>query len=523
MTMDKDHAATAVYESPPAIYLSRTQLNFRACPGKATTGAQNFLIENSGGLPLNWTVSDNATWLNCSPTSGTNFGEVSVSVNGSGLVPGTYTGAVTVSDPHAENSPQTVTVTLIVYNAGNTKKPFGYFETPWDGAAVMSSIPVTGWVLDDIEVMSVKIYRQENKDLVYIGDAVFVEGARPDVELAYPNYPKSYQAGWGYMMLTNFLPDGGNGTFILHAIAMDKEGNQVTLGTKTIHCDNAHAVKPFGAIDMPSQGGTAIGANYRNQGWVLTPLPNKIPEDGHTIIVWIDGVNLGNPIYNIYRKDIAALFPGYANSSGAMAYFDFDTTAYENGVHTIQWTAVDNAGNVDGIGSRYFTSQNTGEIARRMAQSAGQESAVFNLNLSQVPPDYSTPIRVKKGYNQNIKPHKQFPDANGNITIEIKELERIELQLFEGTSGLAPLPNFSELPTNNRMGFLVVGNQLRKLPIGSTFNPQRGIFSWIPGPGFVGTYRFIFLEERQNREWSKIFITVNILPKFTGKIHPLKQ
>jgi hypothetical protein len=522
MTMDKDHAATAVYESSPAIYLSRTQLNFGACPGIATTGAQNFLIENTGGLPLNWTISDNATWLNCSPASGTNFGEVSVSVNGSGLAPGTYTGAVTVSDPHAENSPQIVTVTLTVYNVGDTKEPFGYFETPRDGVTVMSSIPVTGWVLDDIEVMSVKIYRQEGKDLVYIGDAVFVEGARPDVELAYPNYPKSYRAGWGYMMLTNFLSDGGNGTFILHAIAMDKEGNQVTLGTKTIYCDNAHAVKPFGAIDTPAQGGTASGSNYRNQGWVLTPLPNKIPEDGHTIIVWIDGIDVGKCKYNIYRSDIAALFPGYANSNGAMAYFDFDTTAYKNGVHTIQWTAVDNYGNVDGIGSRYFTSQNAGGSMERMAQSAGRTAAEFKVNLSQVPPDYFSPIMVKKGHNQNIKPQDRFPDETGNITIEIEELERIELQFSEGTRGLAPLSDFPGPPINKWKGFLVVGDQLRTLPIGSTFNPHKGIFSWQPGPGFVGTYRFIFLEEKQNSEWSKTFITVNILPKFTGGIYSNK-
>jgi hypothetical protein len=372
----------------------------------------------------------------------------------------------------------------------------------------MGSIPVTGWVLDDIEVMSVKIYRQEGKNLVYIGDAVFVEGARPDVELAYPHYPKCYRAGWGYMMLTNFLPDGGNGTFILHAIAMDKEGNQVTLGTKTIYCDNAHAVKPFGAIDTPSQGGTAIGDNYRNQGWVLTPLPNKIPEDGHTIIVWIDGVNVGNPIYNIYRKDIATLFPGYTNSSGAMAYFDFDTTAYKNGVHTIQWTAVDNAGNVDGVGSRYFTVQNTGESAQRMAQSAWQESAALNdqlsmsnVNPSQVPPDYSSPIRVKKGYNQNIKPHRRFPDETGNITIKIEELERIEV-------------HFPGPPTDNWTGFQVVGDQLRALPIGSTFNPQTGIFCWQPGPGYVGKYKLVFIKHISNGKMFKRDVTIKIVSKF---------
>ena len=192
-----------------------------------------------------------------------------------------------------------------------------------------------------------------------------------------------------------------------------------------------------------------------------------------------------------------------------MAYFDFDTTAYKNGVHTIQWTAVDNAGNVDGIGSRYFTVQNTGGSAGRRAQSAERtatgfnvQPSMYNLNPSQVPPDYSTPIRVKKGYNRNLKSHKRFPDETGNITIEIKELERVEIDLGADS---------------NRIGFQVVGNQLRALPIGSTFNPQTGIFCWVPGPGFFGTYRFVFFKEGQNRELFKTFITVNILPKFTGK------
>ncbi len=238
--------------------------------------------------------------------------------------------------------------------------PFGDFATPLDGETVRSSIAVTGWALDNKGVQSVKIYREseDGSTLVYIGDGVFVEGARPDVEAAYPGYPNNSAAGWGYMMLTNFLPDGGNGTFTLHAIATDTDGNSVTLGTKRIFCDNANAVKPFGAIDSPAQGGTASGTNYRNQGWVLTPQPNKVPEDGSTIDVFIDGKKVGNVTYNIYRSDIAGFFPGYANSNGAMAYFDFDTTAYENGVHTIQWAATDNAGNTDGIGSRYFSIQN---------------------------------------------------------------------------------------------------------------------------------------------------------------------
>jgi hypothetical protein len=64
----------------------------------------------------------------------------------------------------------------------------------------------------------------------------------------------------------------------------------------------------------------------------------------------VDGVSIGHPTYSNYRADIASLFPGYANSNGAVGYFYLDTTAYKNGVHTIQWAAADSAGNIDGIG-----------------------------------------------------------------------------------------------------------------------------------------------------------------------------
>ncbi len=241
--------------------------------------------------------------------------------------------------------------------------PFGSLDNPVDGSAVSGTVQITGWTLDDVEVANVKIYRIEGASLVYIGDGAFVEGARPDVAADFPYYPNSQKAGWSYSLVTNSLPDGGNSSYPIQVIATDNEGNQITLGTSTIHCDNANAVKPFGNIDTPAQGGAVSGASYTNSGWVLTPptdtIPiHTIPTDGSTIHVYIDGVNVGHPIYNIYRSDIATLFPGYANSNGAGASFTFDTTAYTDGVHTIQWTATDDAGNSDGIGSRYFNIQN---------------------------------------------------------------------------------------------------------------------------------------------------------------------
>lgn len=214
-----------------------------------------------------------------------------VSVNPTGLTVGTYTGLIQITAPNASNSPRTITVLLHVYDKGNTTSPFGEFATPLEGATTFNSIPITGWALDDIGIASVKIYN----DTTYIGDAVLVEGARPDVESAFPDYPNNYKAGWGYMLLSNMLPDGGNGTYTLYAKVTDIEGNEVMLGSKTITIDNAHALKPFGAMDTPTQGGTASGREYVNYGWALTPMPNLIPQDGSTINVIIDGFFRGMP------------------------------------------------------------------------------------------------------------------------------------------------------------------------------------------------------------------------------------
>ncbi|NIM78901.1 MAG: beta-propeller fold lactonase family protein [Candidatus Aminicenantes bacterium] len=482
-------------EEEPWISLSRSSMTFAATTSGASTQSQDFLIENSGDGSLVWTAAGDQSWLSCSPGAGGGSGVVSVSVNPSGLSAGTYTGNISVSG-NALNSPQTIAVILNVYNQGATIQPFGEFATPANNSTVFGSIPVTGWVLDDIGVASLKICRGNPGSLVYIGDAVFVEGARPDVEQAYPGYPMNYQAGWGYMLLTNFLPNGGNGTFKIHAIATDIEGHQITLGTKTIICDNANAVKPFGAIDTPTQGGMASGKNFINWGWVLTPQPNSIPTDGSTINVYVNGVNIGHPTYNIYRVDIANLFPGYANSDGAIGLFYLDTTAYENGVHTIQWTASDSGGNSDGIGSRYFTIQNTGSNSASIARS----QAVYNSmnQVMKIPIDHSMSLKVKRGFTENVEPGIVHPGEKGISRIELKELERIEIQLSDEGSYI--------------YGYIVAGNKLYPMPTGSTL--KNGIFSWSPGSGFFGRYYLVFVIKDINGDIKRKDVLVEIGPKF---------
>ncbi|MCP4157524.1 MAG: hypothetical protein GY757_57975, partial [bacterium] len=331
-------------------------------------------------------------------------------------------------------------------------------------------------------------------DDTYIGDAVLVEGARPDVEAAYPTNPNNYKAGWGYMMLTNFLPGGGNGGYTITAIATDMEGKQTTLGSKTITVDNTNAVKPFGAIDTPVQGGTVSGP-YRNQGWVLTPLPNTIPIDGSTINVFVDGHDLGHPVYNQPREDIAGYFPENNNSSGPGAYLDIDTTAYANGIHTIYWVATDDAGNVDGIGSRFFTIQNSGSSR----QPAGAQSLQTD-NYCESGGLLSNTVSVlnRVGYGAKVPFTPVVASKDGEMAITLNETKKLELK-FD--------------PASIVNGYIHSDSKQGTLPIGSSI--KGGQFSWIPVAGFSGEYRMTFLLKEKNGTLSRSTILLRILPKFS--------
>jgi len=366
---------------------------------------------------------------------------------------------------------------------------------------------VTGWVLDDIETTKVEIWRDpvagEGSSIVFIGTGIFVEGARPDIETVYPGYPLNYRAGWGYMLLSNFLPNKGNGTYKLYAFANDKEGNKAQLGTKTITCSNATAVKPFGTIDTPVQGGDVSGNPFVNFGWVLTPMPKTVAKNGSTIDVYVDSAKVGNlatapNVYNQYRVDVATAFPGLNNSSGPVGAFFLDTTKYTNGVHTIYWVATDDQGAADGIGSRYFNIINTGTTAQTSSQAINLEMADSYEFVMNLPVSFE-PRKAKRDFSIKAEPEVLQPDNYGTMHIEMKEIERVEMELGRG---------------KGYRGYLVVGEELRPLPIGSTLDSKTGRFSWMPGPGFIGTYELLFLQTDGLGITRRIPIRILIAPKF---------
>jgi hypothetical protein len=242
--------------------------------------------------------------------------------------------------------------------------PIGMIDTPSPSATVAGEVAFTGWAVDDSGIAEVRIYRSaiagepaDPSGLVFLGTAAMIDGARPDIVAAFPQYPGVSSAGWGFMILSNMLPNSGNGTFTLHALARSQGGETESLGARVIVAANAASTLPFGTIDTPGQGGVVSGP-VTNFGWALTPQPKTIPLDGSTIDVYIDGVMVGHPSYNHFRPDIAGLFPGYANSNGAVGVYQFDSTSLTNGLHTISWVVRDDAGAFQGVGSRFFAVQN---------------------------------------------------------------------------------------------------------------------------------------------------------------------
>ena len=465
----------------PEISLSKNVLYFGATVGGAATEKEKVLITNSGQGVLDWQATKSASWIEVSPSSGTGNAVLEIAVNVSGLSAGSRSGVVTVSDPGAFNSPQTITVYLTVYNQGADAAPFGFIDTPVDGSLVYGTVPVTGWALDDIQVRKVEIKRAPHVDdapgvigwdgLVYIGDALFVKGARPDVAAAYPTYPRSDAAGWGHMILTNFLPRGGNGNFRLYAIAEDTNGRRTTLGWKDIVSDNASSTKPFGTIDTPRPGGLVSGSAYVNFGWALTPPPKEIPRDGSTMWVWIDSLPVGHPVYNQFRQDIFDLFPGYLNRDGAVGYYYLDTTKLTNAVHTIAWSVVDSGGEPQGIGSRYFEVENIG-------------GGIAGASLGRI----------------------YVEDQSGALTVEVegkKEREVEELDYVE-----------VRLKGEGRERFIGWGEDRTKgLPVGSTLEEKEGVFHWMIGPGFLGRHVLHFAVCQGNFISPAVEVAITVLPK----------
>jgi hypothetical protein len=479
----------------PSVSVDRAALAFaaiRSVTGLASqTPAQTVRLAQSAGPAVTWTATSDRPWLSVAPSSGAGPSRLTVAVAFHGSLPpaGVVAGTITLSVAGATVSTVAIPVTLTIGTIGAAASPpFGVFDTPiGDGAVLAGSIAVTGWALDNVSVTRVELWRDlqpgeptapfigaggdPRNGKVFISNATFVDGARPDIEALYPGAPFGYRAGWGYLLLTWGLWNEGNGTYRLWAFAFDAEQNVATIGSKTIIVNNSIATKPFGSIDTPAIGADAEGPNF---GWALTPMVGgaatcRIKPSG--VQVSIDSGPLQPVVYGGLRSDVAARFPAFSNSTGAGGHFIFDWSTLSSGAHTIAWVATDDCNRADGIGSRYFTVINGTDAQTLLVaqRSAGNSKIAGGGDES----DESITVAFSSGE----APHVVMPDQSGTRIVRLKQGDRIELR--------AP----SSFTTAYQIG---PGGVRRDLPIGASWDAAVGVLYWQPAPGFLGVYQIVF-------------------------------
>jgi CSLREA domain-containing protein len=462
----------------PTMSVDKTALFFAAVSDGASftsrTSSQAVRLTQSGAGTVTWTATSNSPWLTVSPASGSGSAALTIAVEFAGGLAAAQSGAITLTFAGAANDSTTITATLNL--ATGTVMPFGGFDTPTDGSTVTGSIAVTGWALDNMEVARVQIQRDAHPNdppgaavngRVFVGDASFVEGARPDVETGNPSVPLNSRGGWGYLMLTRGLIWDGKGPFKLYALATDKEGNTVTLGSKTLTVNNAAATKPFGAIDAPGPGATVSGV-FPTTGWVLTPNAGAtIPATG--VQVAIDGVFVPGVPSVSDRPDITAGFTGFPTAGAGRGLF-VDSTQYTNGTHVLGWLVTDSTGQADGVGSRFITVSNGSFVA--------SETLSRLADVDAVP----------------------FKGAGSRRVLKVEELDRIEISLDEDADG-------------SYLGYMRIGDRLAPLPIGSRV--ERRTFTWQLAAGFLGRYDLVFIRERDGVRVQRQDVRITVHPQGT--------
>jgi len=102
----------------PTISVSPSSFSLNVQEGESNPASLTLRVWDSGGGILNWSVSDNASWLSLSPTSGSSTGEVddvTLSLNIFGMTAGNYIAIITISAFGVIDSPETVIVNLRIH------------------------------------------------------------------------------------------------------------------------------------------------------------------------------------------------------------------------------------------------------------------------------------------------------------------------------------------------------------------------------------------------------------------------
>jgi N-acetylmuramoyl-L-alanine amidase len=272
-------------------------------------------------------------------------------------------------------------------NIDNTQNqsPFGSLDIP-DGSATFNasnSFPVLGWAADTegIDHIDVQVDNGSMQEVMY-GDG------RPDVAIAFPDFPSALFSGFIANIDTTRLQDG------LHQLAVyatDKHNpsSRRQIGRRTIQVLNSQgSAKPFGFIDEPKRDAILFGnrcgvlprvsppVNPQShitpvRGWALDVAPRGDVGRVSYVELLIDGVrwistddcsfssifSAYTNCYGLPRYDVERLYPNYPDSPRAGFMFTLDVGALlalgvSPGHHVLKVRVGDQQGTISEIPNR---------------------------------------------------------------------------------------------------------------------------------------------------------------------------
>ena len=158
----------------PVIGVEPTQIDFYGEEGGPNPEPQVLSVWNDSVGILNWEITEECDWLDVSLTEGNSIGEideVTLSADTTGLTWGTYNCSLTILDPNALNSPQTVPVVLHVLG---------------QIVHVPSEYPTIQDAIDDLNIGGTVIVEPNvytgtgNRDIDFRGKAITVRSTEPN-------------------------------------------------------------------------------------------------------------------------------------------------------------------------------------------------------------------------------------------------------------------------------------------------------------------------------------------------------
>jgi len=131
---------------PPEISIDPGSISFQATEGGANPSPVSIFVSNSGEGTLSYSIDWDANWLSVSPNSGQTKEAAknhTVSADINGLNAGAYQALITISDPEASNSPQTIPATLTISSVPTDNK-VGISISPSSGSSgTIISFPIS--------------------------------------------------------------------------------------------------------------------------------------------------------------------------------------------------------------------------------------------------------------------------------------------------------------------------------------------------------------------------------------------